>query len=271
MFYILTTDFIFKTEITQIIVEVQSVLRLGFVLHPKFCLNGNHYQNLIQNTTRLLLIFMRGILCLIFTNLNSIYLIYIFNDTPRYLDDILIIDYPEFEKHIPDIYPMELQLNKANTSDKETVLHLNIKVIERMFIVHTRVYGKREYFGFPIVIFPWSNGDVLWVQSYGVYIPQLVKFARCCTSVLDFSSNNLQITSNYWHRVTEKKEEFWLSVVTKTPTPTEKSKKQRDNIKTPTKTLITQRLRTNLRRSVGVTVVTQLVWLNRFTSAKPSH
>ena len=42
-----------------------------------------------------------------------------------------------------------------------------------------------------------------------------------------------------------------------------KSKKQRDNIKHATKTLITQRLRTDLGRSVGVTAVTQLVWLNR--------
>ena len=42
-----------------------------------------------------------------------------FNDTSRYLDDIFTIDNHEFEKHIPDIYPTELQLNKANTSDKE--------------------------------------------------------------------------------------------------------------------------------------------------------
>ena len=46
----------------------------------------------------------------------------------------------------------------------------------------------------------------------------------------------------------EKKEEIWLSPVTKTPTPTEQSKKQRDNIKTPPKTLITQLLRTDLGR-----------------------
>ena len=69
----------------------------------------------------------------------------------------------------------------------------------------------------------------------------------------------------------EKKEEIWLSPVTKTPTPTEQSKKQRDNMKTPPKTLITQLLRTDLGRPVGVTAVTQLVWLNRFTSAHPSH
>ena len=28
-----------------------------------------------------------------------------FNDTSRYLNDILIIDNPEFAEHIPDIYP----------------------------------------------------------------------------------------------------------------------------------------------------------------------
>ena len=36
-----------------------------------------------------------------------------------------------------------------------------------------------------------------------------------------------------WLFVWEKKEEIWLNPVTKTPTPTEQSKKQRDNIKTP--------------------------------------
>ena len=53
-----------------------------------------------------------------------------FNDASRYLDDIFTIDNPAFDKHIPDIYPRELPLNKANTSDKETsFLDLNIKVI----------------------------------------------------------------------------------------------------------------------------------------------
>ena len=49
-----------------------------------------------------------------------------FNDTSRYLDDIFTIDNPEFAEHIPEIYQRELQfsfslqLNKTNTSDKET-------------------------------------------------------------------------------------------------------------------------------------------------------
>ena len=82
-----------------------------------------------------------------------------FNDTSRYLDDILIIDNPEFEQHISDIYPVELQLNKANTFDKETPsLDWNIKVVDDD--IHTSVYDKRDDFGFPIVHFPWLNGDV---------------------------------------------------------------------------------------------------------------
>ena len=60
-----------------------------------------------------------------------------------------------------------------------------------------------------------------------------------------------------------KKEEIWLSPMTKAPTLTEQSKKQLENTKTTQKTSITQRLRTDLGRSVGVTIATQLVWLNR--------
>ena len=41
-----------------------------------------------------------------------------FNNTSPYLDDIFTIDIPEFAEHIANIYPRELQLNKANTFDK---------------------------------------------------------------------------------------------------------------------------------------------------------
>ena len=81
-----------------------------------------------------------------------------FNDTSRYLEDKFTIDNPTFAEHIPYIYPRELQLNKANTSDKETsFLDLNIKVIGND--IHTSVYDKRDDFGFPIVNFPWLSGD----------------------------------------------------------------------------------------------------------------
>ena len=42
-----------------------------------------------------------------------------FNSTSRYLDDLLNIDNPYFEGMVNQIYPPELQLNKANISDTE--------------------------------------------------------------------------------------------------------------------------------------------------------
>ena len=67
------------------------------------------------------------------------------------------------------------------------------------------------------------------------------------------------------------KEEIWLSPLTKAITLTENSKKQSDKTKTPPKTSITQRLRTDLGRSVGVTTATLMVWLNRLTGSQTSH
>ena len=52
-----------------------------------------------------------------------------FNSTSRYLDDLLNIDNPYFEGMVNQIYPSELQLNKANISDTEAPfldLHLSV-------------------------------------------------------------------------------------------------------------------------------------------------
>ena len=106
---------------------------------------------------------------------------------------IFSIDNPIFAEHIPDIYPRELQLNKANTSKTETSFYdWNIKVIGNN--IHTSVYDNHDDLGFPIVNFPWLSGDVLRLQSCGMYISQLVRFARCCTSVFNFHSKTLPIT-----------------------------------------------------------------------------
>ena len=119
------------------------------------------------------------------------------NNTFRYLDGIFTNDNPEFENHIPVIYPAHFQLNGVDTfctSDKETsFLDLDIKVIDSY--IHTSVYEKRDDFRFPIVNFPWLSDDDPGLQSHGIYISQLARFAMCCTSVLDFHSKNPQIIS----------------------------------------------------------------------------
>ena len=48
---------------------------------------------------------------------NQTNIIEAFNSTSRYLDVLLNIGYPYFEQMVGQIYPTELQLNKANSFD----------------------------------------------------------------------------------------------------------------------------------------------------------
>ena len=93
------------------------------------------------------------------------------NTTSRYLDDILNINNVYFDNMVSQIYPSELQLNKANTSDTEAAfldLHMSIS----NDIVSTKMYDKRDDFDYEIVNFPFLDGDVPPSTSYGVYISQ---------------------------------------------------------------------------------------------------
>ena len=92
------------------------------------------------------------------------------------------------------IYPPELQLNKANTSDTEApFLDLNLSVSNRF--VSSKIYDKRNDFDFDIVNFPFLDGDVPRSTSYGVYISQLIRFARVSSHVADFNARNKSLTA----------------------------------------------------------------------------
>ena len=89
----------------------------------------------------------------------------------------------------------ELQLNKANSSDTEApFLDLNYLSITNG-IVSSKIYDKRDDFNFEIVNFPFLDGDVPRSPSYGVYISQLIRFARVCSNVDDFNNRNLLLTA----------------------------------------------------------------------------
>ena len=90
--------------------------------------------------------------------------------TSRYLDDLLNIDTIHFEHMVHRIYPAELQLNKAKSSDTEAAfLDLNLSIHND--IVSTNIYVKRDDFNFDIIVnLPYLDGDVPPRPSYGVYI-----------------------------------------------------------------------------------------------------
>ena len=116
-----------------------------------------------------------------------------FTTTSRYLDDILYINNVYFDNIASKIYPSELQMNKANTSDTEAAF-LNLHLSISNDIVSTKIYDKRDDFDFDNVDFPFLVGDVPRSTSYGVYISQLIRFARASNYVTDFNTRNKLLT-----------------------------------------------------------------------------
>ena len=87
-----------------------------------------------------------------------------------------------------------LQLNKANVSDAEaSFLDLHLSISDGF--VKTKIYDKRDDFDFDIVNFPFLDGDVPRSASYGVYISQLIRFARVSSHVDDFNTRNKVLTA----------------------------------------------------------------------------
>ena len=92
------------------------------------------------------------------------------------------------------IYPPELQLNKANTSESEApCLDLHLSVSNGF--VSSKIYDKRDDFDVGIVNFQFLDGDVPHSTSYGVYLSQIIRFARVSSHMADFNARNKSLTA----------------------------------------------------------------------------
>ena len=76
---------------------------------------------------------------------------------------------------------------------KQRFLDLNLSISNGT--VSTKIYDKRGDFDFDIVNFPFLDGDVPRRTSYGVYIFQLIRFARASSSVSDFNYRDKALTA----------------------------------------------------------------------------
>ena len=109
-----------------------------------------------------------------------------FNLCYRYMDDLIVFNNKKFLDYLKEIYPSQLIVEKANKSD-----HL-AEYLDLTFIIDsggklsTKLYDKRDDFEFHIVNFPFLSSNIPSGPSYGVYISQLIRYARCCSHYEDF-------------------------------------------------------------------------------------
>ena len=107
------------------------------------------------------------------------------------MDDLSNIDNNYFDSLVSKIYPLELQLNKANSFETDALfldLHLSILNVFLSCKVNykrdgfdfeidngkltTRLYDKRD---FPIVNFPFLSSNIPSAPAYGVYVSLLIR------------------------------------------------------------------------------------------------
>ena len=105
-----------------------------------------------------------------------------FNFTYKYIDDVLSISNPEFENYLGQMYPVELEI-KDTTESNTSASYLDLLLsIGRDGQLHTSIYDKRDDFNFHITNFPFLSSNIPTSPAYGVFISQLIRYARACSS-----------------------------------------------------------------------------------------
>ena len=105
-----------------------------------------------------------------------------FNHTHRYLDDINPKNnHGNFAKYKDTIYAPGLTINKENNGTLTTSMldiDMTIDPVTKQF--STKLYDKRNDFGFPIVKFPNVTSNIHSRTCYNVFVTQVIRISRVC-------------------------------------------------------------------------------------------
>ena len=103
----------------------------------------------------------------------------------RFIDDLLAInDGNEFENYYSDIYPSELELQKENVTNSETsFLELSIHLVDHTFV--TKLYDKRDSFGFHISRLPFRDSKIPKRMFYSTACAEVIRICRATSRLED--------------------------------------------------------------------------------------
>ena len=108
----------------------------------------------------------------------------------RYIDDLISFNNKRFKEFISHIYPKELTISEtAESTSVASYLDL-LFARDKNNNITTKLYDKRDAFGFHIVNFPFMSSNIPSAPAYGVYASQLIRYARCCSNYSDFLSRH---------------------------------------------------------------------------------
>ena len=116
-----------------------------------------------------------------------------FNFTYRYIDDVLSINNSRFAEFLPLIYPPELEVKETtDTASSASFLDVYLE-FDHSGQLSTKIYDKRDDFNFKIINFPNMCSNIPASPAYGVYISQLIRYARASSNYSDFLKRHLHL------------------------------------------------------------------------------
>ena len=102
---------------------------------------------------------------------------------------ILSINNSRFTEFLPLIYPPELYVKETtNTASSASYLDAYLE-----FDDSTKINDKRDDFNFKIINFPNMSSNIPASPACGVYISQLIRYARTSSNYSDFLKHHLHL------------------------------------------------------------------------------
>ncbi|KAK3099549.1 hypothetical protein FSP39_006161 [Pinctada imbricata] len=142
--------------------------------------------NILDFVTNSLYIATLTLRVIAYLQVRNRYLASDFNFTNRYIDDVLSISNPKFADYLSSIYHSELEV-KETTETNNSASYLDIMLsYDTDGHMNTSVYDKRDDFNFSITNFPFLSSNIPSSPAYGVFISQLMRYARARTKYTDF-------------------------------------------------------------------------------------
>ena len=109
-----------------------------------------------------------------------------FNFTYRYIDGVLSLNNPTFGDYLEVIYPTELDV-KDTTESIYSASYLDIQLeFDIQGKLNLKRYDKLDDFNFPVVNFPFLSSNIPASPAYGVYVSQLIRYARASSEYRSF-------------------------------------------------------------------------------------
>ena len=93
------------------------------------------------------------------------------------------------------IYPAELEIKDTTDADhRASYLDLDLNY-DRDKRLQVKLYDKRDDFNFNIVNFPFLSSNIPQSPAYGVYVSQLIRYARASSAYIDFLVRSRLLTN----------------------------------------------------------------------------